>query len=557
MRRIYTTLAVAFLCLISCKEHIEANSTIAIIPQPTVVEESEGVFTLSPRTAIILHFEAEQLADAVGHINAIANDIFGRSLAIKCSSENSPKENVINIYQDRSIAHEGYRLCVSKSSIDITSSTANGVFYAIQSLRQMLPHEALTAKRVKSVNIPAVKIEDAPHFTYRGVLLDVCRHFFTADEVKTIIDIAAMHKINHFHWHLTDDQGWRIEIKRYPLLTEVGSRRADSQVIGTHHSRNMAMEGVPYGPYFYTQEEIAEVVEYASKRFVTVVPEIDLPGHTIAALTAYPHLGCVGEGYKVREIWGIAKEVMCLGKESTFEFIENVLGEVLELFPSKYIHIGGDECPRDAWKVCPLCQARIKAEGLQNEAELQSYCNHRIEALLHKQGRKMIGWDEILEGGVSPTTTIMSWRGVEGGIAAAKAGNYAIMTPYKLCYLNGIQSADLANEPAFGVRNPHIPHHRPLDKVYNFNPYDGLTTEEQHYILGIQACVWTEHIKEFNHLTYMLLPRLSALAETAWSLPRKDWERYIANLENLRRFYEAYNYNYAISYWRDKANGIE
>ena len=556
MKNLTLLLAAVALFATACSRHIESGSELSLVPYPSSIERGDGEFVLSPKTTVKLHFEEEKITSALNFLNEVTDKVFGKELSVAESSYAS-QNNTINIYKNASLLPEGYSMEVSHSGIDIYAATASGVFYAFQTLRQLIPAEAFITKRVGSVAIPAVKIEDAPHFEYRGVLLDVCRHFFTVEQVKTVIDIAAMHKLNKFHWHLTDDQGWRIEIKRFPLLTEVGSRRADSQVIGTHHCHNMAMEGVPYGPYFYTQEQIREVVAYAAERFITVIPEIDMPGHMLAAMASYPHLGCVGEGYKVRETWGVAPEVLCLGKDSTFEFAEGVLEEVLTLFPSEYIHIGGDEAPRVAWEKCPECQKRMKREGLKAEAQLQSYFNNRIESFLQRRGRKMIGWDEILEGGVTPTSTIMSWRGTEGGIAAAKVGNKVIMTPHRYCYFSRIQSLDRADEPLYGVRHPDKPHHISLDMAYNFNPYDGLNVEEQKNIIGMQACVWTEQIKEFDHLLYMYLPRLSALAESAWNLPNKDFESYVERVARLLKLYDAYGYNYAQSYWRDLENSTK
>lgn len=553
-RRSSVLLLVAILLFaISCTRHIESSGAQSLVPYPASLEVGEGEFLLSPSTVICPHFEDEKMGSAINFINDVAESMFGRRMEV-VTPANTDQKSVINIYEDSTLHVEGYTIDVTDKQINISVATSAGLFYAFQTLRQLIPVEAFLSKRVGSVTLPIVKICDAPHFEYRGVLLDVCRHFFTVEQIKEVIDIAAMHKLNRFHWHLTDDQGWRIEIKKYPLLTKIGSCRADSQVIGTHHCHDMAMEGVPYGPYFYTQEQIKEVVDYAAERFITIIPEIDMPGHMLAAMATYPHLGCVGDGYKVRETWGIAREVLCIGKESTFEFVEGVLEEVLELFPSEYIHIGGDEAPRVAWKACPNCQVLMKREGLKSEAQLQTYFNHRIENFLQSRGRKMIGWDEVLEGGVTPTTTIMSWRGVKGGIEAAKAGNKVIMTPNKFCYLSRIQSADRANEPRYGVRHPNKPHHLSLDMAYNFNPYDGLTTEEQKNIIGIQACVWTEQIKEFDHLLYMYLPRLSAIAESAWSLPNKEFGGYVERVANLLKLYDVYGYNYARSYWRDLAN---
>lgn len=551
MKRIFTLLVAALIVTAtSCSRHIPSNGSIAIIPEPSKVEVCEGSFNLSPETAIVLHFEDAQLALATDFLNSVAVDVFGKALPI-VNAEGAAQENVINVHQNPSLHAEGYLLEVTPTAINVTASTAHGVFYAFQSLRQMMAPEALTEKYVGSVGIQAAKIEDAPHFQHRGVLFDVCRHFFTVDEVKTVIDMLAMHKMNRLHWHLTEDQGWRIEIKKYPKLTEVGSVREDSQVVGTHRVHGLQLEGKPYGPYFYTQEEIRDVVKYAADRFITIIPEVDMPGHMVAALASYPHLGCTGEDYKVWTRWGVSEDILCVGKESTFEFIEDVLTEVLDLFPSEYIHIGGDEAPRVRWEQCPACQARMKKERLKNEAQLQTYFNHRIEAFLQKHGRKMIGWDEVLEGGVSPTTTVMSWRGAKGGIAAAKAGNQVIMTPNTHCYLDYPQGADTTQEPPFGERRPEKPHYLPLTKVYSINPYDQLSEEEQQYIIGVQGNLWTEHVNTFDHAMYMFLPRTSAIAEAGWSHPNKDFERYTKNLSHLVKYYEAYGYNYAKSYWRE------
>ena len=523
---------------------------VSIIPQPAELYVRQDCFHLNASTVYVVDFDNPKIEYALEFFNGVTDDLFGVSL----SCAKAARRNVIHISRDEAIAEEGYVMEVGTKMIQITASSPAGVYYAFQSLRQMVPAEALGGYKVTDVEIQAVSIKDEPKFGYRGFLLDVGRHFFDVEEVKTFIDVAAMHKMNMFHWHLTEDQGWRIDIKKYPLLAQVGSVREKSQVVGTHHVHGIGYDGVPYGPFFYTQDQIREVVKYAEKNFITVIPEVDMPGHSLSALAAYPYLGCQDKEYKVREIWGVADEVMCVGKESTFEFAEDVLMEVLELFPSKYIHIGGDECPRTAWKACPHCQARMKEEGFETEAQLQTYFNHRMEALLKKHGRVMIGWDEVLEGGVSPSTIVMSWRGTEGGIAAANAGNDVIMTPHKSCYISGRQSSDLAKEPPFGTRHPTLPHQRTLDKVYMYDPYEGVPTGQHKHIIGIQACLWTEHIKVMPHALYMTLPRLSALAETGWSCAPKDFERYLEGLENLCRYYKFYEYPYSRSYWRD--NGV-
>lgn len=539
-----------FTALIATAAHGATNEepAVTVIPQPVKMTVEKGHFNLKPSTAVILGFEDEKMECATDFLNEVAEPIFGTKLKV---ATGKTKKGAINITRDESLGEEAYRLEVGNKGINIEASTSHGVFYAFQTLRQLIPVEMLKSGNAKSVEIPAVAIEDKPHFWYRGVLFDICRHFFTVDQVKEVIDMAAMHKMNRLHWHLTEDQGWRIEIKKYPKLTEIGSVREDSQVPGTHHQVNFKMEGKPYGPYFYTQDQIREVVKYAADRFITVVPEIEIPGHSVAALAAYPELGCTGEQYKVRTIWGISEEVACPGKESTFKFWEDVLSEVLDLFPSEYIHIGGDECPRVAWEKCPACQARIKAEGLQNEDELQTYVNHRIEKFLNDHGRKMIGWDEILKGGVSPTTTVMSWRGSKGGIAAAKAGNTVIMTPNTHCYLDYPQGKDKTIEPPFGERRPDRPHYLPLEKVYALDPYDQLTEDEQKYVIGVQGNLWTEHIATFDHVQYMLLPRMVAIAEVGWNYEGKDFDRFATNMKRMLKLYDAYGYKYAVSYWRE------
>ena len=386
-----------------------------------------------------------------------------------------------------------------------------------------------------------MKIADAPRFAYRGMHLDVARHFFSVDEVKRYIDVMAIHKLNTLHWHLTDDQGWRIEIKRYPELTAVGSIRKATVVRkewGTY-------DGTPYGG-FYTQDEIRDVVKYAADRGVTVIPEIDLPGHMLAALTAYPELGCTGGPYEVWGRWGVADDVLCPGREKTFEFLEGVLTEVMELFPSEYIHIGGDECPKVRWEKCPRCQAKIRQLGLKDDGEhtaehyLQSYVTDRIGKFLAQHGRRIIGWDEILEGRAPSDAVVMSWRGSEGGIAAAKLGHDVIMTPNSHFYFDYYQSLDTDAEP-FGIGG-----YIPTEQVYSYDPaFPELTPEQQKHILGVQANLWTEYVLSDEHLEYMLLPRLAALSEVQWCLPEtKDWNRFIGSFR-MDEIYSQMGYEFA------------
>ena len=368
-------------------------------------------------------------------------------------------------------------------------------------------------------------IDDRPALAYRGLMLDVARHFFTVEEVKRTLDLLALHKMNVFHWHLTDDQGWRIEIERYPELTRTGAVRRRTLIgrdPGGEYDATCRYDETPYGGY-YTQEEIREVVDYAARRFITVIPEIEFPGHAVAALASYPWLSCTGERYEVRQTWDIDDRVFCPGRETTFEFIEHVLEEVIGLFPSEYVHIGGDECPTTLWERCPRCRARMRAEGLASPRQLQGYATARVERFLQRHGRRLIGWDELLEGGVSPTAVVMSWRGTEGGIRAAKQGNRVIMAPTTHCYLDYYQSADTAAEPlAWGG-------FLPLEKVYSFDPLEGLTSDEARFVLGVQANLWTEYIPDFGQAHTAPPPRLSALAEAGRNPQEKDYDLFSAS----------------------------
>lgn len=435
---------------------------------------------------------------------------------------------------DSSLPEEAYNITISENGITVFSSSASGKFYAQQSIRQIIPADA-EKEGIETVVLPCCSIKDAPAFGYRGAHLDVARHFFSVDEVKEYLDIMALHKLNTFHFHLTEDQGWRIEIKAYPRLTEIGAWR-DGTMIGKDFKSN---DGIRYGG-FYTQKEIKEIVKYASERFITVIPEIEIPGHSVSVLAAYPELGCRGKDYpyKVCTIWGVMPEILCPGREECFKFWETVLSEVVELFPSKYVHIGGDECPKDEWKICPLCQKRIKDEGLKNEEELQSYVTRRVEAFLNSKGRSIIGWDEILEGGVTPTATIMSWRGSSGAIKAAKMGNKAILTPNDYCYLDYYQTKDTEKEPLA------IGGYLPLSKCYSLDPFNGLDAAQQKNIVGVQCNLWTEYITTFNHVEYMVLPRLAAISEVGWTNGRKNIDDFMFRLRHLRTYYDAEGWNY-------------
>lgn len=448
--------------------------------------------------------------------------------------------------QDPELPAEGYRLDIARGKTTVRASALPGFLYAVQTLKQLLPTAIYGTQPAPEAAwvLPCVKIEDSPRFRYRGLMLDVARHFFDTAQVKKIIDVMVVHKLNTLHWHLTDDQGWRVEIKRYPELTRYGSIRKQT-VIRKEWGH---YDGTPYGGS-YTQDEIRDVVAYATANGITVIPEIDLPGHMLAALACYPRLGCTGGPYKVCERWGVEDDVLCPGREETFTFIENVLTEIMELFPSEYIHIGGDECPKVRWEKCPRCQARIKELGIRSddrysaEHYLQSYVTARVETFLNAHGRRIIGWDEILEGELAENSdaTVMSWRGSEGGIEAARKGHDAIMVPTSHFYFDYYQSRDVDNEP-FGIGG-----YVPIEKVYSYEPYSETMPEEaKAHIIGVQANLWTEYIADNDHMEYMLLPRLAALSEVQWCRPeRKQWTRVLESLPHITDIYRQMGLNFA------------
>ena len=516
----------------------------SILPKPTSVKPGNANirFNLNTDTKIVYSLDNSNAKYAAEELNRIVESIFGKKL--KKTTKTTSDNNII-FKLDGSIKPEGYVLDITPENIIIKAKDGAGMFYAVQTLKQIIPVQAYeTPLDLEKLSLPTMKIDDAPHFPYRGFMLDCSRHFWDVETIKEVLDILAMHKMNRFHWHLTEDQGWRIEIKKYPLLTEIGSLREQ-----TTTGHNEGLDGIPYGGY-YTQKEIKEIVKYAQERFITIVPEIEIPGHSLGALSAYPWLGCEGEkgNYKTWAYWGVSKQIACAGKESTFMFWQDVLDEVMALFPGEYIHIGGDEAPRDKWKECPHCQQRIKENNLKNEAELQSYVNSRIEEHLKKNGRKLIGWDEILEGGVSQDATIMSWRGTEGGIAAAKKGNYVIMTPGSHCYLDYRQTTDRKDE--LDSNGAYVP----LRKSYSFNPYDQLSKDEEKYILGVQGNLWTEYVTTPMQLQYKALPRLGAIAEVGWSNPSpetKDVEEFIGRAKELARYYSVFGWCFGRHFYED------
>ena len=500
-----------------------------IVPQPMEVAAAKGSYTLSAKSVVAVK-DASLVRPAELFAEYVAKDL-GATIAVK-----QGEKGAVVLSLDKSLAKEEYKLNVSSKGVQIVGGTAQGVFYGLQSLRQLVAAGKVTKK---GVELQGLDIKDKPLVGHRGVMLDVCRHFFTVAEVKRYIDIAAIHKINAFHWHLTEDQGWRIEIKKYPELIKIGSMRKET-VIGRHRI-SKSYDGTPHGGY-YTQEEIKDIVKYAAERYIEVIPEIDMPGHMVAALASYNHLGCRDEKFEVRTTWGISKDVLCVGKESTFEFVEGVLEEVVKLFPSQYIHLGGDECPRDRWKECPHCQKRIQEEGLKDENELQSYFMHRVEKFLAKHNRKIIGWDEIIYGGINKSATIMLWND-KNRAKAISLGNDVILTPKYFCYMDYYQTLrPFCNKEGLLFRDNRI---LTLRKAYSLNPYEGLQPSEYGRIKGVQANLWTEFVPTFHRAQEKLLPRLAATAEAGWTIGKKDFEDFARRLEYLRKLYEKEGIHYA------------
>ncbi len=542
---------IVFLSLLySCSDSdktVLADYSIVPLPRSVIADKSNSVFTLNKFTKITYASESEEQKKIASFLSDYINESTGIRLAITTDNVN---KNAIQLQiVDTSNIAESYHISVTSDLIQIQAGQGHGLFYGIQTLRKSIP-----AGNTNSISFPVAQIEDYPEFKHRGGHLDVSRHFFSVDFVKKYIDVLAMYNMNVFHWHLTDDQGWRIEIEKYPELTKIGSQRAGTAI--DRHSEEY--DDKPYGG-FYTQEQIKEVVEYARQRYITIIPEIDVPGHTLSVLASYPHLGCTGGPYEVGRGWGIFEDVLCAGNDSVFTFLDDVFTEVAELFPAKYIHIGGDECLKNRWDACPKCQKRMKDLGIKDTKEhtkgeyLQSYFIRRVEEMINQKGKSIIGWDEILEGGIAPNATIMSWRGTEGGVYAAGKGHDVIMTPEAYVYLDYYQSPDVDKEPyTFGWLTD-------LEKVYSFDlmPRE-LSKDKQKHILGGQVNVWAEYIPTGDHVEYMLLPRMAAFAETLWSYPSvKDYNGFVSRMysqsklldklgyKNCKRAYEVQaNYDY-------------
>jgi len=514
------------------------QATIAVIPQPVRLAPGTGSFAITAATKIYVGPKNDELR----RIGQSLSQEIGRATGVQPPVVQAApgKQRTGTIYLKLSapadtLGPEGYTLSVQPAQVLLAANQPQGLFLGTQTIRQLLP-----AKRTAGASLPAVEVADKPRYNWRGMHLDVSRHFFPVEFVKQYIDYLALHKMNTFHWHLTDDQGWRIEIKKYPKLTTLGGFR-EGTLIGHYGAKVPEYDNVRYGG-FYTQEQVKEVVKYAQDRYITVVPEIEMPGHVLAALTAYPELSCTGGPFKVGQTWGVYDDIFCAGNEQTFAFLQDVLTEVMPLFPSKVVHIGGDEAPKTRWKVCPKCQARIKAEHLKDEHELQSYFVQRMEKFVNSKGKTIMGWDEILEGGLAPNAAVMSWRGMEGGTAAAKQKHQVVMTPGEFVYFDHAQGA-ASLEPL------NIGGYLPLEKVYSFEPTPPeLTADERQYILGAQANLWTEYIPTTQQVEYMVLPRMSALAEVLWTPARlKNWESFKVRMQPQYQRFAALGANYAKS----------
>ena len=518
--------------LVGCGRHLERVGSVDIVPEPSDVRVGEGVFSLTRRTEIRLSDGDSSLARAAGVFGELAGKSLGRPLAVV---RGGGQESGAICVALGDLPAEAYVLSVRSDRIDLTGGSPAGVFYGFQTLRQMLPESALRGEKARAIDLPVVEIRDEPRIGYRALLLDAGRHFFGPEEVKSVIDLMAMHKLNRLQWHLTEDQGWRIEIRKYPELTRRGAWRDRSDLRPAEDGRP-EKDPQPYGGY-YTRQQVREIVRYAADRFIEIVPEIEMPGHAMAALASYPWLGCLGEGYEVPSLWGVKEDVYCAGKDSTFVFLEDVLTEVTDLFPYELVHIGGDECPKARWKECPRCQRRMRDEGLGSEEELQSYFVRRIERFLASRNRRMVGWDEIRQGGLSETAIVLSRKREQGLRSALENGNDVIMTPYLNCYFDYYQGSRETEPLAFGG-------FLPLRTAYDLDPFEGLNAEQSRRILGVQCNLWTEFVATLDHAEYMLLPRLAAFAERAWTGGEGNYPDFLRRLESFSRLYDAQGYEY-------------
>ena len=515
----------------ACRPAATVKGNLDVIPQPQeiVLARDTTPFIIDRSTTIVYPATNEKMHRTADFLATFIKEMTGTEVRV---SDKEKSSNAIILAVDSTMGHpEGYKLQITPEKVLLTGGSEAGVFYGIQTIHKALP--ILKDGKVAAA-LPAGTVTDFPRFRYRGFMIDVGRHFFPVSYLKQMIDLMALHNINYFHWHLTEDQGWRIEIKKYPKLTEIGSKR-DSTIIDWETKK---FDGKPHSG-FYTQDEAREIVRYAADRFITVVPEIDLPGHTTAALASYPDLGCTGGPYKVLCSFGVFPDVLCAGNDQTLQFTKDVLDEIMDIFPSEYIHIGGDECPKSRWEKCPKCQAKIKELGIKalpkhsKENQLQTYFMSELEKEINAHGRRMLGWDEVLEGGLTPNSTIMSWRGIQGGIEAARQHHDVIMTPIQRLYFS----------------NPRINKMTGfewMNRVYNFEPVPAeLTDAEKKFVIGTQGCIWTEWTADSTKMEWQILPRMAALSEIQWTLPEhKNFERFMERLPEMLKIYSSLDYGY-------------
>ena len=522
-----------------------------IIPQPKSVQtDTTQAFILRAGMGIAYDSSNPEISRNVQFLRQWIEELTGVKLQLTPSDKKAAVRFTIGFPADKKSKkakkgqqapalteqqQEAYAITIDKNGINIQARQPIGFFRAAQTLRKSLPLPSADRSLIV-IEFPYTKISDEPRFVYRGAMLDCARHYFPLETLKRYIDVMALHGCNQFHWHLTEDQGWRFEVKSLPELAKQGSVREET-VIG----RNTGVyDGQRYGGY-YTQAECRELVNYAAERYINIIPEIDLPGHMMGALHVYPNLGCTGGPYPVWPHWGVSRDVLCAGNPETLTFLKTVVGELCDVFPSKFIHIGGDESPRDRWKQCPKCQAKLKELGLEKESQLQTYINHEMEAFLRERGRDMIGWDEVLEGGLTEGGIVMSWRGINGGIEAAKQHHRVIMSPTTFCYIDYYQLKDQGRQP-LGIGG-----YLPVSKVYSFEPLipDQLSEEEQQYILGPQVNLWCEYVAYPQHAFYMLLPRLDAISEVQWCRSdQKDFDGFKARLPRMLKLYDKLGINY-------------
>ncbi|HKG67713.1 MAG TPA: beta-N-acetylhexosaminidase [Segetibacter sp.] len=540
----FATLVLAIACSANMNKATAApeQEEISIIPLPSKMTRTNTSFTVNKKTKIFAFKGNNEAMHIAGMLSEKFQKAAGLQLTVAEFDGNRITDNGIYFTTagaDPEVGKEGYQLLANNKSVIVRALEPAGLFYGMQTISQLLPAAIESNTKVDNITweIPGVEIMDQPRFKWRGMHLDVARHFVPVDFIKKYIDNMAMHKLNTFHWHLTEDQGWRIEIKKYPKLTEVGAWRKES-LVGHIKDNPRKFDGKPHGG-FYTQDEAREIVRYAKERFITVVPEIEMPGHAKAAIAAYPELGVTGGKVEVATYWGIFPDIFNV-EENTFKFLEDVLTEVMEVFPGEYIHIGGDEAIKDQWKASPKIQQKIKELGLKDENELQSYFIRRMEKFINSKGRKLIGWDEILEGGLAPNATVMSWRGLEGGIAAAKSGHDVIMTPVQSLYFWTYQG-DPKTEPL--AAGGYIT----LEKVYQFEPIpNALSPQEAKHVLGAQGCAWAEYMEDPQKVEYMVFPRISALAEVVWSPKEaKNWKNFAVRMGKQFERYNRRGINYA------------